>query len=168
MQFRLHDIWQQSFIHTHLLPCSQCSSIAIWNLCMKFMNISEAWQWGYGLVHFLTWYSFLCWPPWGTSKTTMSLFWYHLEANFGGEHLHGDSWTIQVPPLCNGPPSIFGAWAASTHGRLPGTIQWWFSWPNAYVSTFPTWQLWILEIASDSLSHQCVCSTRESSGNMDL
>ena len=40
-----------------------------------------------------------------------------------GGPLHGVSWTIQAPSPCNHPPSMFGTWAASTHGRLLGTIQ---------------------------------------------
>ena len=36
---------------------------------------------------------------------------------------YGDSWTIRASPSCDRPPSIFGVWAASAHGRLPETIR---------------------------------------------
>ena len=36
--------------------------------------------------------------------------------------LHGDSWTIQAPPLCNCPIWTFGAWTVSVHRHLPRTI----------------------------------------------
>ena len=36
--------------------------------------------------------------------------------------LQWDSWTIQTPPPCNCQHPIFGAGAANTHRRLPGTL----------------------------------------------
>ena len=32
------------------------------------------------------------------------------------------AWAYLAPSLCKGPPTIFRAWAARSHGRLPGTI----------------------------------------------
>ena len=42
----------------------------------------------------------------------------------------GHRWTIQAPPLCKGPTPIFRAWAASPHGRLPGTL--WYCYCYAF------------------------------------
>ena len=41
---------------------------------------------------------------------------------------HGESWTIQAPPLCNRPLLIFGTWAMSAHGCL-------FAWDNTVLKT---------------------------------
>ena len=45
-----------------------------------------------------------------------------------------DSWTTYAPPPWNCPPSIFGVWAASTRGHLPGTTR-------VYVKFEPEWVL---------------------------
>ena len=48
-------------------------------------------------------------------------------------HLHSDGWTTQAPPLSNHSASIFGAWALSTHGYLPGRIRYWqLLWPTVW------------------------------------
>ena len=51
MRFRHYEIWQPQ------TPCLQLSLHAVQNAASD--NTVEAWQWGYGLVCFLVWYSFL-------------------------------------------------------------------------------------------------------------
>ena len=78
---------------------------------LQVTNVAETWQRGYRSVHFLAGYSFLHhWTGFdkAQAKRQCRLFWYTLAA-------------IQAPP-CVTTSSIFGAWAASAHGCLPGTI----------------------------------------------
>ena len=58
------------------------------------------------------------WPWWSADEATMQVDSVPL-AGILGKCLHED---IQAPPLCNCPPSICSAWAASAHERLPRTI----------------------------------------------
>ena len=81
------------------------------------------WQRGYESVSFVAWYSFLHY------QADLDEAWNDDAVHPGsllrirGGPLHGDSRTIQGHSPCNHPPSICGAWAASAHGRLLGTIQ---------------------------------------------
>ena len=66
----------------------------------------------------------LGWPQQNTNKATMQVDTVlpGSQLCIRGGFLHEDSWTIQAPPPCNHPPSIFGGWAASAYGGLPETI----------------------------------------------
>ena len=66
----------------------------------------------------------LGWPRRNTNKATMQVNTVLPGSQLcvRGGFLHEDSWTIQAPPPCNHPPSIFGGWAVSTHGGLPEMI----------------------------------------------
>ena len=124
------ELWmprhQASKVRTHpsmasfaaFFPCSTKFAYCKWRL-----NAAETWQQGYESVSFVAWYSFLhCRAGLDEARSDDAVHPGSLLRIWGGP-LHRVSWTIQAPSLCNRPPSIFGAWAASTHGRLLGTIR---------------------------------------------
>ena len=120
---------QASKVRTHLsvasfaafFPCSMKFAYCKWQL-----NAAETWQRGCESVSLVARYSFLhCRADLDEAQSDDALHPGSLLRIWYGS-LHGDSWTIQAPSLCNCPPSIFGAWAASAHGRLLGTIRYKF------------------------------------------
>ena len=101
--------------------------------CKRRLNPAKTWQRGYESVSVVVRYSFLHY------QANLDEAWSDDAVHPGcllrilGGPLHGDSWTIQAPSPCNRPPSIFGTWAASAHGRLLGTIQYYLVCSSTYV-----------------------------------
>ena len=117
---------QASKVHTHpslalftaFFPCSTKFAYCKW-----WLDAAETWQRGYELVSFVARYSFLhCRAGLDEARSDDAVHPGSLLRIRSGP-LHGDSWTIQVPFLCNHPPSICGTWAVSAHGCLLGTIS---------------------------------------------
>ena len=122
MRFGRHDLRHRTHLSVAsfaaFFPCSKKFAY-----CKRWLNAAETWQRGYESVSFVARYSFLhCWADLDEAQSDNALHPGSLLRIWYGP-LHGDSWTIQAPSPCNRPPSIFGAWAVSAHGRLLRTIR---------------------------------------------
>ena len=91
--------------------------------CKRRLNTVETWQRGYESGSFVARYSFLHYRADLDEARSDDALHPGSLLRFWGGPLHRDSWTIQAPSPCNGPPSIFGAWALAQDNMVIAVCQ---------------------------------------------